>query len=592
MVGFLRWAGSIATGTLNSIARFVFLLLIVLLGLFLIGLAEGDGLPKNMVLALDLRGPIADSSPVAFNFGAKPVTVMDVILGLDAAERDDRIKGVVVRVGSANLPIAQAEEIGAALARFRKSGKFVIAHSQGFEAPGLGDYLTATAANEIWMQPKTPFGAAGEGGGEVFLRGLFEKIQAEPQIAKRSDYKSAADMYMEKTMTPADREQLTALMKSWYDTATAQAASARKLNPSELAAVFDKSPQFTEDVKRVGLIDKLGYDDDAMQSALERAGSGAKPVTMGEFVRAKDDLGELGKGAHIALIEGAGEIVEGSTGGSGLFGGDTVMAGDDVAKAIRQAAKDSSIKAIVLRIDSPGGSVTASDQILDAVKKAQAKGIPVVVSMGAVAASGGYFISTSADRIVAEPGTITGSIGVLTGKVSVGKSLQLLGVGADQVGVGRNALMDSSLTPYTDEQWASLNAQADAIYADFKAKVAKGRKLSPDKVQEIARGRVWSGADANARGLVDKLGGFWTAADTAKELAKIDAKDDVVFKRFPRQKGFFEALNETFGGSSASMRAVQGWVTLMNSPAVRAVVGVTSELPRGGVEMRATNLPH
>jgi len=592
MVGFLRWLRSIAVGTLNGIARFVFLIVVILLALFVIGLAAGDGLPNKMVLALDLRRPIADSSPARFNFGTRPVTVMDIVLGLDAAEHDDRIKGVLVRLGSANISIAQAEEIGTALKKFRQSGKFVIAHAQGFEAPGLGDYLTATAADQIWMQPKTPFGAAGEGGGEIFLKGLFDKIQAEPQIAKRADYKSAADMYMEKSMTPADREQLTELMQSWYDTATTGAAAARKLDPKALAAVFDASPQFTEDAKKAGLIDKIGYDDDAQQAALDKAGDGAKTVQMAEFVKAKEDLREVGTGQRIALVEGSGEIVEGSTGGGGLFGGEAVMAGDDVAKALREAAKDKSVKAIVLRIDTPGGSVTASDQILDAVKKAQAKGIPVVVSMAGVAASGGYYISTSADKIVAEPGTITGSIGVLTGKVSFGKTAQLLGIGTDQVGVGRNALMDSSITPYTPEQWANLNAQADAIYGDFKDKVAKGRKLTPERVQEIARGRVWSGSDARERGLVDNLGGFWTAADTARKLAKIGAGDSVVYKRFPHQKSFWEALDATFGDGSAGVRAMQGWVTLMNSPAVRAVIGVSGELPRGGVEMRASNLPH
>jgi protease-4 len=592
MVGFLRWLRSIAVGTLNGIVRFAFLIVLLFLALFVIGLAEGDGLPKNMVLALDLRGPLADSRPQAFAFGPQPVSVMDIVLGLDAAQRDSRIKGVVVRLGNANISIAKAEEIGTALKRFRKSGKFVIAHAQGFDAPGLGDYLTASAADEIWMQPKTPFSAAGEGGGEIFLRGLLEKIQAVPQIAKRADYKSAADMYMEKNMTPADREQITALMQSWYDNATQDAAASRKLTPKALAAVFDASPQFADDAKKAGLIDKIGYDDDAMQAGLDKAGSGAKAVPMAEFVHAKEDMNELGRGTHIALIEGAGEIVEGTTGGGGLFGGDQVMAGDDVARAIRQATKDTSIKAIVLRVDSPGGSVSASDQILDAVRKAQAKGIPVVVSMGSVAASGGYYISASADKIVAEPGTITGSIGVLTGKVSFGKTAGLLGLGTDEVGIGKNALMDSSITPYTPEQWANLNAQAESIYTDFKQKVSTGRKLPLDKVQEVARGRVWSGADASTRGLVDSLGGFWTAVDSAKKLAKLAPGDDVVFKRFPRQKGFFEALNETFGGSSASMRAVQGWVTLMNSPTARAVIGASEELPRGGVEMRATNLPH
>jgi protease-4 len=440
------------------------------------------------------------------------------------------------------------------------------------------------------MQPKSVFSAAGEGGGELFLRGLFDKIQAEPQIAKRSDYKSAADMFMEKNMTPADREQITALMQSWYDTATADAASDRKLNAKVLAAVFDKSPQFAEDVKKAGLIDRIGYDDDAQAAASGRAGGAAKFIKMSEFVRAKEEASQYNNGARIALIEGSGEIVEGTAGG-GLFGGNTVMAGDDIARAVRQAAQDKSVKAILLRVDSPGGSVSASDQILDAVKKAQAKGIPVVVSMGGVAASGGYYISASADKIVAEPGTITGSIGVLTGKVSLGKSLGLLGVGTDQVGVGRNALMDSEMTPYTEEQWAALNAQADAIYADFKQKVATGRKLPLDKVQEIARGRVWSGADANSRGLVDELGGFWTATAATAKLAKIDPNERVVFKRFPRSKTFFETLNEAFGETTASARAFQGIITLLNTPAARAVIGASEDLPRGGIELRATNLP-
>jgi len=591
MIAFLRWARSIAVGTLNGVVKFAFFVVLLFVGLMLIGLAEGDGLPSNMVLALDLRHPITDSSPHEFSFGARPVTVMDIVLGLDAAQRDNRVKGVVLRVGNGDLSIAQAEEIGAALKRFRRSGKFVIAHAQSFESPGLGDYLTATAANEIWMQPKSPFSASGAGGGEVFLRGLFDKINAEPQIAKRSDYKSAADMFMEKNMTPADREQLTALMQSWYDTTAADAASARKLTPKAMAAAFDASPQFAEDVKKTGLIDRIGFDDDALDAALDRAGKGAKAVKMSEFIRAREERSEFAGGSQIALIEGSGEIVEGSSNG-GLFGGEANMAGDDVARAIRQASKDSSIKAILLRIDSPGGSVTASDQILDAVKKAQAKGIPVVVSMGSVAASGGYYISSSADKIVAEPGTITGSIGVLTGKVSMGKSLQLLGIGADQVGVGRNALMDSAFTPYTPDQWAALNAQADAIYADFKQKVATGRKLPLDKVQEIARGRVWTGSDASSRGLVDKLGGFWTAADMTRQLAKLPADEHLEFKRFPRHKSFFEALGDTFNRTSTSARAFQGLVTLMNAPAIRTLIDASSELPRDGVEMRATNLPH
>ena len=590
MVAFLRWAASIGKGVLNGIAKFVVFIVLVAAVVIVIALFQGDGLPRNMVLTLDLRHRIADSSNVNFALGNQPVTVMDIVLGLDAAERDRRVKGVSLRIGSADLSIADAEEIGTAIKKFRKSGKFVIAHSQGFDSTGLGDYLTAAATDQIWMQPNSPFTAAGEGGAQVFLRGLLDKIQANPQIVKRADYKSAADQFMEKNMTPPDREQLTRLMQSWYDEATVGAADDRHLGRDKIIAAFEASPQFTENARAAGLIDRVGYDDDAQNAALARAGQGAKLVTMSEYVKVAKEGSGFSVGPRIALIQASGEIQDGSAGG-GLFGGTDVIAGDDLSKAIRAAAGDKDVRAIVLRVDSPGGSVSASDQILDAVKKAQAAGKPVVVSMGGVAASGGYYISLSANRIVAEPGTITGSIGVLTGKVSIDRSLALAGIGSASVGVGRNALYDSEFQPYTPDQLAALNREVDAIYADFTAKVAKGRKLPLAQVQDIAKGRVWSGADGKAHGLVDELGGLWTATDAAKKLAGIAPSERVSFRFYPRQKGFFEVLSDLFGHSEAGARAVQGFVTLMNAAPVRAVVGAVNDLPRGGVELRATNLP-
>ncbi|MGA7712216.1 MAG: signal peptide peptidase SppA [Rhizomicrobium sp.] len=590
MIAFLRWAGSIVAGTFNGLLKFILAIVVILVGFWLISLMKGDGLSRNMVLSLDLRKPLADSAPQDFTFGGRPVTVMEIVLGLDAAGRDARVKGVFMRVGSANLSIAEAEEIGAALKRFRASGKFVIAHAQGFESAGLGDYLTAAAADEIWMQPKSDFGAAGEGGGTIFLRGLLDKIQAEPQIAKRAEYKSAADMYMEKGMTDPDRVQLTRLMQSWYDTGVDGAAADRKLDRKALIAAFEASPQFTEEAQKAHLIDKIGFDDDALNAALARAGDHPATVPMARFVHVQSQLAQFSSGEHIALVQESGDIVDG-TASSGMFGGDRVIAGDDAARAIRQATRDKDIKAIILRVDSGGGSVTASDQILDAVKKAQAAGKPVVVSMGGVAASGGYYIATSADKIVAEPGTITGSIGVFTGKVSIGKSLNLIGVTADQVGVGKNALMNSSITPYSPDQWEAVKAQADGIYADFKQKVAAGRKLPLDKVEDIARGRVWSGADASERGLVDQLGGFWTAADLAKKLAHIAPADRVVFEVYPRQKGFLESLGELFSGSSDEMQAMATFTKLMNAPWAQEAVTAVKSAPRSARELRATNLP-
>lgn len=590
MVAFLRWARSIFVGTLNGFAKVVLFLILFVLVMAGIGLWQGDGMPKNFVLALDLRQPIVDSAEAqAFTLGPQPLTVMDVILALDEAQRDARVKGVWMRLGNGTLSVAEAEEIGTALKRFRASGKFVVAHAQGFLSAGLGDYLTAASADEIWMQPKSPFSTAGEGGGELFLRGLLDKIGAVPQIAKRADYKSAADMYMEKSMTAPDHEQLTELVNSWYQSATADVAEDRKLDKAKIVAQFEQSPQFTEDAKKAGLVDRIGYDDDAYRAAIDRAGTGAKAVQMPDYIRARGPAEQAGSGPHVALIEASGEIVDGSAGG-GMTGGGGI-GGDDLARAIRDATNASDIKAIVLRVDSPGGSVSASDQILDAVKKAQAKGKPVVVSMGGVAASGGYYISASANSIVAEPGTITGSIGVLTGKVSFAKTLDMIGVGVGEVTVGKNTDFDSAITAFTPDQWAVLNRQADAIYADFTQKVADGRKLPLAKVQEIAKGRVWSGSDANQRGLVDKLGGFWTAADTAKKLAGISEDTQVVFKRYPREKSFTEQINELFGGTSAMARSLESFSTLMNSPPVKSVLAVDRALPRADIELRAPNLP-
>ncbi|MGH6870390.1 MAG: signal peptide peptidase SppA [Rhizomicrobium sp.] len=591
MIAFLRWLRTIFLGAVNGMLKLALALFMILLVLVIVAAIHGDGLPDNMVLTMDLRTPIRDSQARdPFAFGARPPSVMDIVLALDHAGRDSRVKGVLLRVGSADMPVAQAEEIGAALKRFRATGKFAIADAPGFLGNGLGDYLTAASTGEIWMQPNSPFGASGAGSGALFLRGLFDKIDAVPQIVKRSDYKSAADMYMEKDYTAADREQTTAFLQSWVDSATTAAAGDRHLDPKAVAADFAASPQFTNDAKKDGLIDKIGYDDDARNAALARAGDGAKTITLHKYIRATESAGGYGGGTRIALIEGSGEIVDG-TAHAGLGGDSNVIAADDMVAAIRAAARDSRVKAIVIRIDSPGGSVTASDQILNAVRKAQASGKPVVVSMGMLAASGGYYIATSANRIVAEPATLTGSIGVLTGKVAIGKSLALLGVGADQIGVGKNALFDSALDPYTPDQLANLNRQADAIYADFTAKVAKGRKLPLADVQQIAKGRVWTAADAKPKGLVDELGGFWTAVDAARKLAGIGAGETVSFKLYPQPRGLFGTVDSVFSGTAAGVRTLEGLQSMMEMPVARSLLHAAGDVPHGGVELRATGLP-
>jgi protease-4 len=379
-------------------------------------------------------------------------------------------------------------------------------------------------------------------------------------------------------------------MHSVYDGAVQQMADNRHVARSDIEAAFEASPQFAEDAKNRKLVDRIGYDDEARAAATARAGTGAKSIKFADYV--KDSLPRLGT-ANIAIVEAAGEIRDGTAKNS-LLNTSSGIASDDLSAAIGQAARDKNIKAIVLRVDSPGGSVTASDQILHAVKKAQATGKPVVVSMGSVAASGGYYISMSANKIVAEPGTITGSIGVLTGKVSFGKSLDLVGAKAESVAVGKNTLMDSPLEPFTPEQWANLNHQADVIYDDFTGKVAAGRKLPLEKVRDVARGRVWSGTDAHSRGLVDSLGGFWTAAQTAAGLASVGT-DGMVFSVYPRPTGLLGRLGALSGGLEASLTLLGRVESVLNLPALQAVLGPVADLPDGtpgsAIRLKAAHLP-
>jgi len=590
MIAFLRWMRGIALGTLNGVAKLAFFLVLLVFALFVVGLIEGDGLPSRMVLNLDLRSVPPDSSHAADFLGARrtPPT-MDTVLALDRAGRDPRVKGVFLQIGG-GLAVAQGEEIAAALVRFRATGRYVIAYAQGFNDPGLGDYLTAASADQIWMEPRSPFGPSGTGAGAIFLRGLFDKINATPQIVKRADYKSAADMFMEKDYTGPDREQVTAFLRSWYDNAVRAIAAERKLNAKSVTAVLQADPQFAEDAKRARLVDRLGYDGQAKDAARTRNGASAKLVSLGDYARATENESGSGSGPRVALIEASGDIIDGTM-DRGRIGGAEVVAGDDYATAFLSAARDKRIKAILFRIDSPGGSVTASDQILEALKEAKAAGKPVIVSMGPLAASGGYYVATAADKIVAEPATLTGSIGVLTGKVALGKSLQMIGVTADNIGVGNNALFDSSVTPYTPDQLANLNHQADVIYGDFMQKVADGRKLPLATVQKIAKGRVWTGADALPRGLVDELGTFWTAAGDVKTLLGVSPDTRLVFKLYPEKAGFFETLFDFFSGTAAGARAMEGLSVLLQKPAVQETLAVLDRSPRSPIELRATNLP-
>ena len=546
----LRWFWSILKGALNTLARGVVLLVLLFIVLAVVGSASDQDLPGNMVLTLDLRENLEDkTAPDIFELEARRGSLIDVVLGLDAASRDARVSGVFLRIGSGDFSIPKSEELREALKRFQESGKFVIAHSQSFYSNGLGDYAVAALADELWMQPASAFFAAGASSTTLFFRGLLDNIKAEPQFVQRYEYKNAANIFTETNFTPAHREATERLLDSWYETATSEIALDRGIEREALIDILDQSPLIVSEALESGLVTNIGYDDDARDAALARAGEEAELTEFSAYVRADRKARMNAQGPVVALVHAVGEIVEG--GASGPLAGPTLIAGDDFAEAIRAATEDEAVRAILLRVDSPGGSAIASDQILDALNKAQEAGKPLVVSMGTLAASGGYYISLGADRIVAHPGTITGSIGVLWGKVAGGGTLDLIGVHGEELGVGENALFLSGLEPWSAEQLLEVDAQADAIYQDFTGKVAQGRDLTLEQVDEIARGRVWTGADAFERGLVDELGGFWTAVDSAKELADIDPDVEVAFRQYPRERGFLERLESVFQVTTA-----------------------------------------
>ncbi len=588
----LNWLWTITRKVLNAVAGVIVFLVLAVIVIVIVAAIRGDGIASNAVLELDLRSAMDDKAASGFfGIGGNKLSIMDVVLGLDEASRDSRVKGILVRVGSGDLSQPKGEELRDALKRFQRAGKFVFAHSQSFYSGSLGDYVAVSAADQIWMQPVSTFFGAGESATTPFLKGLFDKIQAQPQFVQRYEYKNAVNMFTETDYTPAHREATMRLLQSWYDSAVSEAAADRHLDRAAITEVLDQSPSLAEFVKQKGLITNIGYEDEARDTARRRAGAGARIVDFARYRQATRGNGAGFGAPQVAFIHAAGDITEGKS-NAPLDAAGGGIAGDTYADAIRAAGADRNVKAILLRIDSPGGSAIASDQILHALKRAHAAGKPIVVSMGSVAASGGYYIAMAADRIVAEPGTLTGSIGVFLGKFVVDKTGQLAGVNARELGVGKNANFNSPVSPWDAAQLENVNAQADAVYNDFVSNVAGGRKMPVAQIQDVARGRVWTGADAKQHGLVDELGGFWVAVDDLKRLSGISPQTQVAFKIYPRPRGLFGTVSRLAEDSPEAFQTLDRLAAFLESAPVRLFMEVLGSAPNGTVELKAAGLPH
>jgi protease-4 len=518
--------------------------------------ARHHGVPRGCVLELDLQAAPPETGgfdPLAIiTGGGRPLVLREAVAAIHRAADDARVAGLIARVQLPAAAPGPVQELRDAIAAFT-AVKPSLAWAETY--PGTLSYYLASAFREVWMQPSGTVGLIGFATHALFLREALEKAGIEAQFVARGEYKSAANLFTQAHYTEAHREADTRLLASLRAQVWQAVADARKIDHDALDALADRAPLLRDDAISAGLVDRIGFRDEAYGRIAELVGakdispetgdadsaSGPPRLYLSRYARVTapqpapplPPIPGRRRKPTIAIVTVAGPIVSGRGGPRGLPFGPSSAGGDTIASGLRAAAADDAVSAIVLRVNSPGGSVSASETIWRAVSRVRSRGMPVVASMGAVAASGGYYIAMGADAIVANPGTITGSIGVMAGKLVARELKDRLGIGSDTLRTNANADAWSIDTPFTPEQHAQVEAEADLCYQDFVQRVADGRHLSTQAVDEVARGRIWTGADALERGLVDELGGLHTAVRRAKVFAGLAEDAEVRIVGYP-----------------------------------------------------------
>lgn len=492
-----------------------------------------------LILELDLtdglvEGPPPD--PLAAVLSLRKPHLRDVLDGLRKATEDSRVRALIVKIGG-GLGLARSQELREAVLAFRESGKPAVAWAETFGETGHGTvpYYLATAFDQIWLQPSGDVGLTGVALSEPFFKQALDKVGITPSFLKRHEYKTAPNNFTESGYTPQHKESSERLVASIGEQIVEGVATARNLTADKVRELIDRGPLLAPEALEEGLVDRLGYRDEVYAAIKQRAGGTALLRFLTRYNRAHGLTKRIPQAMRehdvVALVQGHGPIRLGRSGRSPLPGQSSAIGSDTLAAAFRSAVKDDRVKAIVFRIDSPGGSYVASDALWREVVLARKAGKPVIVSMGNVAASGGYFVAMAADTIVAQPGTLTGSIGVFVGKPVVAGLLDRIGVTMGSVESGAHARMFATTRDFSDSELERLNVLLDRIYDDFTAKAAEGRGLSRERMDELARGRVWTGADAKENGLVDELGGLDHAIDLARKKAGLP--DDAPIRNYP-----------------------------------------------------------
>lgn len=492
-----------------------------------------------LLLEIDLSHGLLSAvpqDPLTALRGRNTPRLSQVLAGLRLGAKDPEVGGVLIHV-TANVGVAQAEALGLALREFAESGKPTIAWSETFGelGPGTIPYYLATFAKQIWLQPSGSVGLQGVALEVTTVRGVLDKIGAEPQFGQRHEYKTAAELFMAREVSEPNREMTQRLCDSVTEQVSSATAAARSLNADQVAEAIAASPLTAKEALERGLIDQLGYREDVYDRVRADLGGEIRLQFAHRYAKQQEAQPvrrlQQRKRPTIAVVSIDGGIVTGRSRGGSPIGGPNAGS-DSVTAALRAVAEDEAVKAVVLRIDSPGGSYVASDAIRDAVLRLRRTGRPVIAAMGSVAASGGYFVAMPCDKIVALPSTLTGSIGVLGGKIVIAQTLERIGITREAIGSGSGATMFSSARHFDDAEWARVEAWLDLVYEDFTRKAAEDRHLPYEVLEGYARGRVWTGADAQERGLVDELGGVPAAIRLACEQAGLD-RDEVRVAPFP-----------------------------------------------------------
>jgi protease-4 len=493
----------------------------------------------DSVLVVNLEGDFPEVAPVElpipFLEQQSPVTVRDYWSSLRYAATDNRIKGIEIRARGLGVGWAKLQELRAGLANFKKSGKPVYAMLEG---SGTREYYVASVADRIYDSPDDLLDVKGLRVEGMFLKGTLDKIGANFEVDHIGRYKDAGDMFTRKDMSPETREVLNQVLDQLYGDFCATVASGRNRTADDIRTVVDQGPFPAQKAKDAGLVDVLGYEDQLYDQLEAKLGvKDPARVSLRTYSRAIPY-----KGDHIALLAAEGDILRGRS--DDPFGGADVIASNTMAQTIRQLRKDSSVKGVIFRVDSPGGDAVASDEILHEMKLLSAAK-PLVISMSDYAASGGYFISMTGDQIVAYPDTITGSIGVIYGKFTFKELYNKLGIDKEILQRGKFADIDSDYHPLSDAGREKLHEGILSTYHSFVSKVAAARKKSYDQIDPIAQGRVWMGAQAKENGLVDELGGIDKAIALVRRRAKLSDQGDVTLIAYPPRRSFFEVLTST-----------------------------------------------